>query len=271
MEGRAVRRTAVVFTVLAIFTGPLPARSQTGSLRPLGLACTPAHGVRFCPGNGTSDRVPSFDGVPLDADVTLPPGGDGPWPVIVLLHGLGGDKTQLQVNVPPDGGLAPRVLPNLKHYNNIFYASRGYAVLAVTLRGFGNSCGGGGVPTSMLQSGPCADGFIRLADTRYEVRDVQHLLGLLVDQGIAKPHRLGATGFSYGGGIAVELAYLKDRIHLPDGRFAPWRSPAGVPMSMGAAYGQWLWSDLIAALLPNGRFLDYDPSTHDSALQPLGV
>jgi hypothetical protein len=42
-------------------------------------------------------------------------------------------------------------------------------------------------------------------------------------------------------------------------------------MSMGAAYGQWLWSDLIAALLPNGRFLDYDPSTHDSALQPLGV
>jgi fermentation-respiration switch protein FrsA (DUF1100 family) len=263
----------VVVTTLAMFTAPLPARSQTdGSpLRPLGLTCTPTQGVRFCAGNGTTERVPSWDGTPIDADMTLPPTGSGPWPVIVLLHGLGGDKTQLQVNVPPEGGLAPRVLPNREHYNNLFYAGRGYAVLALSLRGFGNSCGGGGLPLSLLQSAPCAEGFIRLADTRYEARDIQHLLGLLVDQGIAEPRRLGATGFSYGGGIAVELAYLKDRIRLPGGEFAPWTSPGGVPMSTGAAYGQWLWSDLIASLLPNGRFLDFDPSTNGSGLEPLGV
>ena len=60
---------------------------------PFGHACTTqADGTRFCPTTDgapgrTVDGVPTFDGVPLDVDVTLPAGGKGPFPTIVMLHG----------------------------------------------------------------------------------------------------------------------------------------------------------------------------------------
>ncbi len=264
------RSLTVVLAVVAAFLA-VPAQSQTAqaapSQDPFGHTCAATDGVRFC----TGDKVASWDGTPLDVDVTLPPTGKGPWPTIVLLHGLGGDKTALQPNTPQQTSLAPRILPLTEHYSNLYYASRGYAVVAPTARGFGESCGGDGTPAAWLQTGECADGFIRLADQRYEARDTQHLLGLLADEGITKPTRIGVTGFSYGGGEAVQLAELKDKIRLPDGRFAPWRSPQGKTMRIAAAYGQWLWTDLISAVMPNGRFLDFKPATGDSTLKPLGV
>src|SRR5205807_484161 len=125
-------------------------------------------------------------------------------------------------------GRAPKILPSTYHHNNVYFAQQGYAVLAYSSRGFGNSCSAGGAPAAQLQTGACANAFVRVADTRYEARDTQYLLGLLVDEGITKPNALAATGFSYGGGQAVELGYLKDRIREPDGAFAPWRSPKGV-------------------------------------------
>ena len=64
-----------------------------------------------------------------------------------------------------------------------------------------------------------------MADTRYEARDTQYLLGLLVDEGITKPSSIGVTGISYGGGQSLELAYLRNQIRLPDGTFAPWIEP----------------------------------------------
>ena len=133
---------------------------------------------------------------------------------------------------------------------------------------FGNSCGGG--PTAD-HSGACAQGRIHLADTRYEARDTQYLLGLLVDQKIADPAALGVTGISYGGGQSIELAYLRDRIRLPDGSFAPWRSPKGRNLSIKAAWPRWPWSDLADALLPNGRFLDSQVAPPGQSLNPVGI
>jgi hypothetical protein len=46
---------------------------------PFGHACRGENGVRLCPAANDAQRVPSFDGVPLDVDVTLPPRGDGPF------------------------------------------------------------------------------------------------------------------------------------------------------------------------------------------------
>ena len=203
--------------------------------------------------------------------MTLPPTGSGPWPTIVLLHGLGGDKSALQPHTPQTSTLAPRILPLTEHYNNLYYARRGYAVMAATARGFGQSCGGGGTPVAWTQTGACANGFIRLADQRYEARDTQYLLGLLADQRITQPTKIGVTGFSYGGGQALQLGELKDKVRLTNGTFVPWRSPQGKTMRIGAAYGAWLWSDLMSAVMPNGRFRDNVPSTAASTLQPLGV
>lgn len=264
----------------------VPASAQAATPKPLGLTCgAPADGVRFCPGNGTTDRTPSFDGVPLDADVTLPASGDGPWPTIVLLNGLGGQKRQFEPSAPQPGpGRAPKILIDPTHHDNVWFASRGYAVVAYSSRGFGASCGAGGAPAAQLQTGACARGFVRLGDQRYDSRDSQYLLGLLADEGIAAADKLAATGFSYGGGQAVTLGYLRDRIRCgavvpagdpcagkPGGSYVPWRSPKGTPLRFAAVYGQWAWSDLLGALLPNGRFLDGDPATYASSQAPLGV
>ncbi|MDX6602990.1 MAG: type transport system ATP-binding protein [Solirubrobacterales bacterium] len=236
---------------------------------PFGHQCTTqADGVRFCPttdgsAGQTLDGVPSFDGVPLDVDVTLPPAGtSGPYPTIVMLHGYGGEKTDFEAADPAGDG------SNTFHYNNDYFARQGYAVVNYTARGFGHSCGGG--PTG-YHSGPCGQGYIRLADTRYEARDTQYLLGLLVDQGFAKPHAIGVTGISYGGGQSLELAYLRNRIRRPDGSFAPWTSPKGKSLSITAAWPRWPWSDLVDALLPNGRFLDTQVAPPGQSLEPVGI
>jgi fermentation-respiration switch protein FrsA (DUF1100 family) len=212
--------------------------------------------------------VPSFDGVPLDVDVTLPPAstGPGPYPTIVMLHGWGGSKTDFESTNPDGDGSVTY------HYNNAYYASQGYAVVNYTARGFGHSCGGGPAATATYTPGdPCANGYIRLADTRYEARDTQYLLGLLVDQRITKPSAIGATGISYGGGQSMELAYLRNRVRLPDGSFTAWTSPNGTPLSITGAWPRWPWSDLVDALLPNGRFLDNQVAPPQQSLNPPGI
>jgi predicted acyl esterase len=123
--------------------------------------------VRFCPtadaGAGrTVDGVQSFDGAPLDVDVTLPSVGNGRFPTIVMFHGWGGDKTSFEA-ATPEG-----TTTETYHWNNNFYAQRGYAVVNFTARGFGHSCGGG---PAADHSGACANGYIRLDDTRYEAHD----------------------------------------------------------------------------------------------------
>jgi fermentation-respiration switch protein FrsA (DUF1100 family) len=258
------RLLSIVPVALAVVVFPASAAAQA----PFGHTCTTrADGTRFCPttdaGAGqTVDGVPSFDGVPLDVDVTLPASEHGPYPTVVMLHGYGGEKTDFESADPAGDG------STTFHYNNDYFAQRGYAVVNYTARGFGHSCGGG---PAGYHSGPCGQGYIRLADTRYEARDTQYLLGLLVDQGIAKRGALGVTGISYGGGQSLELAYLRDRIRRPDGSFAPWLSPAGKRLSIAAAWPRWPWSDLVDALLPNGRFLDTETAPPGQSLDPVGI
>jgi predicted acyl esterase len=251
-QGRlAVAIAATVLATLGL-SAPAPAAPPT----PFGHSCQAQNGVRFCPTTGRANRVPTFDGVPLDADVTLPPTGSGPFPTIVMLHGWGGSKADFESTSPAGA------------YNNVFFASRGYAVLNYTARGFGDSCGGASPPD---HSGACGLGYIHLADSRYEARDTQYLLGKLADQGITKPHAIGVTGISYGGGQSMELAFLRDHIRLPNGNLAPWRSPGGKHLSIEAAYPRWPWSDIVDALVPNGRFLDTQVAPQGQSLAPVGV
>lgn len=236
---------------------------------PFGRACATQNGVRFC-GGSISNRVKSFDGVPLDVDVTLPPTGDGPFPTIVMLHGWGNDKTDFEAS-SPDGNPHDSHAETY-HYNNVWFAQQGYAVVNYTARGWGDSCGS--QTSRAADPAGCAKGWIHLADQRYEIRDTQYLLGLLVDEGITKPNAIGVTGISYGGGQSLELAFLHNRIRkLPSegSGFARWTSPKGTALSITAAYARWPWSDLVESLEPNGRFLDFNvPGVRDSR-DPLGI
>jgi predicted acyl esterase len=231
--------------------------------------------VRFCRGNGETTRVPSWDGVPLDVDVTLPPESDGPgpYPTIVMLHGYGSTKTNFESPTPTGDG------NEIFDYNNDYFAQQGYAVVNYTARGFGKSCG-----LSLSTTEECAaNGFIHLVDQRYEAHDTQYLLGLLAEEGIANPGELGVTGISYGGGQSITLAYLKNRIECAgpvdeevsragvtnpcvgqaENALVPWKNAEGEELEIKAAYARWPWSDIANSLNPNGRFLEYDPATYD--------
>ncbi|MEA2309436.1 MAG: type transport system ATP-binding protein [Thermoleophilaceae bacterium] len=253
-----MRRSAAPLLALALLALPGLAAAAP-PLKALGHVCKPQDAVRFCPTRNDAQRVKSFDGLPLDADVTLPPVGAGPFPTIIMLHGFGAqDKTYWQ-STTPDG--APRAAKY--HFNDNYFAKHGYAVITYSARGFGRSCGKGAESTP-----GCAKGWFHFADQRWEVHDAQTLLGKLVDDGIADPGRLGATGESYGGITSVQLAYLRNRIRRIDGKFAPWKSPNGRKLSLAAAWERWAPSDLSYSLVPNGRFLSNRIS---SGLYPFGI
>ena len=212
------------------------------------VACTvAADGVREC-GNSAprSTTDETFDGVPLDVNVAFPPepatGPDGDYPLIVWGHGYGGGKIGFGASGSTSG---------LRRFS-----SRGYAVMSMTTRGFRESCGSDAA--KLAGGSACVPGYVRLMDTRYEVRDYQDLAGELAEDDLVGPTRIGAVGGSYGGGLSMALAALKNRQMLPDGSLVPWDSPDdGTPMSLAAATPNIPWTDLSYSLVPNGRTLDY--------------
>lgn len=201
----------------------------------------PNAGIRYCTqGAGeTRSTVPSFDGVPIDVNVAFPPapteGDDGPYPVVMMFHGYGGSKSGLS-------GMRR-------------WLDQGYATFSMTTRGFHSSCGYAFVRAEV--GAACDDGYVRLMDTRYEVRDAQELIALLVDEGVVDPGAIGASGGSYGGGMSMALAALKNRKMLTNGTLVPWQTPDGTPLELAAAIPQIPWTDLAYSLVPNGGTLDY--------------
>lgn len=198
-------------------------------------------------------------------------------PTIVIMHGYGGNKTDFE-----SGDQEGRRAEDDRDFkfNNNFYAKRGYAVVNYTARGFGRSCGreqdSNNTPACLGSPAGSRRSYLHLVDQRWEIRDTQYLLGLLADQEITEPKQIGVTGISYGGGQSVALAFLKDRIRTgaldgEDDELEPWESDDGKDMEIAAAFPRWPWSDLVASLIPNGRFLDNDDSTHDKSRDPLGV
>ncbi|MDQ3742334.1 MAG: acetylxylan esterase, partial [Actinomycetota bacterium] len=238
-----VRPLLLALLVLAA----LPAAASAAA-KPFGtLDCPEQEGVRFCSG-----KVDTFDGHVVDANVTLPATGDGPFPLMILSHGWGGRKM----------GLTGHVSSASKPW-----ADRGYAVLSITSRGFNESCG---TPPNRLDP-RCAGGWIKLDDTRYEIRDVQHLAGRLVDDGLVDPVRIGVHGGSYGGGVSFALAMLRDRIMDTDGTYKPWVSPNGTQLRLAGSAPYIPWTDLVYALQPNGRYLDHTVPRPDESRKPAGV
>jgi predicted acyl esterase len=238
MERRTIK-TSLVAAALALGALALAPGAQAAIPSVFGgdLTCTPqpsAGNVRLCSG-----VTHSFDGTKIDSNVILPPqpatGADGPYPTIGDFHGWGGSKIGL------DGRTGS-------------WASHGYAVFSMSDRGWGNSCGGQDPDRTSAQ---CSKGYNHLMDDRYEVRDAQYLISLLADERVALPTKVGATGGSYGGGLSMALAALRDRTMLPDGSLVPWRSPGGKSMRIAAAAPEIPWTDLANSLMPNGRTLDY--------------
>jgi hypothetical protein len=243
-----------------------PAHATIASAFDGALTCTvDAGGVRTCAGvvdvPDAQATILDPGTVPIDVNLFFPPAPsgapDGPWPIIGQFHGWGGSK--------------------LGRSSANQFLDQGYAYFSISDRGWGMSCGGMD-PKRLDPTSGCRNGYNHLLDSRYEVRDVQHLLGLLVDDGLIDPGAIGVLGGSYGGGMSMALAALKDRVMPVDyevgGTLLPWTSPDGTPMSIAAAAPDIPWTDLAYSLLPNGRTLDYvadAPYLGPEGTNPLGV
>ncbi len=238
--------------------------------------------------------VPTFDGMPLSVDVTVPCGDPQPRPAVVMLHGFTDDKTVWEETGKSDTVHSPSRPGSNDRWNNIWFASRGYVVVNYTARGWNDSCGpktpGHSVAHPVPQCAPYAF-WIHLDDKRWEVRDAQWLAGGLVQSGQADADRLAITGGSYGGAPTAAAALLADRIMCggaavpaalgpdpcagkADGALVPWRTPDGkTPLTWAAAVPMYTFSDLLQVLAPNGRSSDgwrYAPRDGNHT-NPFGV
>lgn len=109
----------------------------------------------------------------IAATLTLPD-GDGPFPAVLMLHGLGSSRNEVG-NIFVDAADA--------------LAERGIASLRLDFRGFGKSDGDTGGFTLDRQNA-----------------DAQIGLKALMSSSRIDPDRIGVMGFSFGAGAAIELA-----------------------------------------------------------------
>jgi hypothetical protein len=276
-----LKRSVVVMAVaVAVVALALPARAAvSGVPAGQGLSVFAGHtmngepipcvaqadGVRVCHGDesgasGTDLRLKSFDGSPLAVYVILPPArafrASGNYPLVVQSHGWGDPPSG-----PGDGQFGGPTADD--------WAKKGDAVLQITARGWGDSCGT--VASRQVNAAACANGYIRLDDERYDARDTQNAIGLLVDEAIVNPHRIGVTGESLGAGLSLELATLNDRVMNSNGSLRRWTSANGTHLRIAAAAPFAGFSDLAYALMPNGRTLDTGVTSPTADLSPIGV
>ena len=268
LEGMTRRRLFVVGCAALVMSlgSPSGANADLASLK---AACKDSEGVRFCD-DGVPDaggRTPNVGGVKaievpaayaghqglpladpaaaalvpgnsagnvaIDANLTLPGGAAPPGgrPLVVFMHGCcGGNKTDWESSRIDN-------LSEQWHYNNRWFALRGYAVLTYTARGFVTT-----TPTGDKGS----TGETQIDHRAYEINDLQHLAGQLADDaelGI-DPQRVVVVGGSYGGGFGW--------MALTDPR---WRSPGGKEMRLAAVTTKYGWTDLAYSLAPTGSHL----------------
>jgi dienelactone hydrolase len=247
---RFVLAAVVCLTACSSCKRPAPAPPPTlddaaATALPLALdtrRVTTPDGVKLVMRSGP---VASYDGLPIAVDVTEPDDGKpGPRPLVVLFHGWTESKSRWESKTKDNEDAA------VADWNNVAFASRGYAVLNYTIRGWHDSCGPLRARSKYVQSTlpeECTSRayWVHIADPAFEIRDAQHLVGVLVDAGIADPVRVGVTGGSYGGAHVWLLALGGD-----------WKSPGGATVHVAAAAPFDTWSSLTSALVPNGRASD---------------
>ena len=242
---------AAAIAAAAIAAGPQVAvRAQAGcpnGTSQNGGTISPSGGVPFILCSG---MIASFDGTPLDVDVSIPASASGALPLMVMMHGWGNSKTEFESTTLAGDGA------HSYDWNNAWFTAQGYAVLTYTARGFHQSCGRENfVP---VVNAACAGkaSWTHLADRRWEEHDTQYLAGLLVDDGVADASHIAVTGDSYGGGQSWLLALSQDEVMATDGSTSSWTSPNGTALHVFAAVPQYTWSDLLEALTDNGGASD---------------
>jgi predicted acyl esterase len=154
---------------------------------------------------GKSDRpIQMSDGAKLATTYYVPDGTPpvGGWPAVMLFHGLGASRNDTRTPL----GLSLNSLAETQ------LVPQGYAALSFDARGHGQS-----------------EGLVSIDGPR-EIKDVRELFNWLAAQPGINAQRIGAFGYSYGGGAILRA------------------TAEGVPFA--AIEPAITWTDLYSALLP---------------------
>lgn len=200
--------------------------------------------------------VPGADAagnIALDVDITWPtaaPPAAG-YPMLFFMHGCcGGNKTGWESGNKDTAG-AFAAGGEKWHYNNAWFASRGYVVVNYTARGFATNG-----PAGPGRAG--STGQTQIDSRRFEVNDFQSLAcqiyanrslwNTATGQTIAiKPDGIVITGGSYGGGLSWMA--LTDPVWTCNSD----TGADGQVMKLAAVAPRFGWTDLVHSLVPTGR------------------
>lgn len=241
MPGRRLALLCAVF--LAGLVWVLSASSRALAATAIFQSPCPTYGdEQICSG-----EVPSFDGTPLDVDLTKPAQSTGSThPLIVMLHGFGNNKHEWE-SLTNQGDGADKY-----DWNSHWFSQHGYYVLTYTARGFGDP----GPTSSYEPSTPPGSSTaplppnsqIHLKSRDTEVKDTQWLAALVAYSfPDVDPNRVAVSGGSYGGGESWTQASQ-----------AQWTFPhehdSTLPiLQLQVAVPKYPWTDLSYSLAPNGH------------------
>jgi dienelactone hydrolase len=238
---------AALAVAIALVMAPA-AHAESRPTFPTDSCITSDGGDRVC-----TAQVPSYDGAPLDVDVTMPHGdapGGGRHPLIVMLHGFGNDKHEWEsTNDTADDR-------DKYHWNSHWFAQRGYYVLTYTVRGFRTNPPDAPYqpPTPNGTSISVPSGTIQLKTREAEIRDTQWLAAVVAGTfPDVDTDRVAVTGNSYGGGESWLQAAQ------PRWTFPSTVDPSLPVLHLRVAVPKYGWTDLGYGLAPGG----HGPSRYD--------
>ena len=253
-----MRWRAIVPATLLVFGATAPSLPASAEPPVPGLGDCPLYGdVHIC-----SAEIPSWDGSPLDVDLTLPQqAGGSRHPLMVMLHGFANNKHEWE-SLTDEGDHADKW-----HWNNHWFARHGFYVLTYTARGFldqgktreDEPNTPPGAPFGSY-TGPGTPGTVHLKSRDYEIKDTQWLAAMVAAAySDLDPNSVAVSGGSYGGGESWTLASQ-----------ASWRSahdqnPALPVLQLQVAIPKYPWTDLAYSLAPNGHKGPFDGTIYSSS------
>ncbi len=137
-------------------------------------------------GTITEVSLTAVDGATISATLTTP-AGRGPFPTVMLQHGLGGRRQ------------------DVSQFHQTF-TDLGFATVAIDVRGHGSLSTPEQLPTALAAGAPARDLFVN------SVRDLRQTIDFLKSRAEIDANRIGYIGFSLGGILGADFAAADDRI-----------------------------------------------------------
>ena len=228
-RGMPARRYLSMLVAFAVALAA-PSAAQATISSALGVPCTAqADGVRFCGSSSPRSTAPAWDGAPIDVNVAFP-AAPAKGPTAPTRWSCSSTATAARSSASPTCSLAR---PRLRHLLD----DRPRLPRVVRLTASRAAAGGA-----------CDNGYIRLIDNRYEVRDAQEFAGQLADDGLVSPPASARSAAPTAAACRWRWARCKTARCCPTTRSSPGAAPTARRCASPRPPPNIPWTDLAYSL-----------------------